>query len=174
MNSKFIEFYFEIAEAAARLSSARRLKVGSVIVRDHKILATGYNGTPTGWDNDCEYKDYDLARDFNGNYFPYSEKEYPCQDQYGRYRLKTKPEVLHSETNAICKVSRSTESSAGATLFCTHAPCLDCAKLIYQSGINSVYYRNQYRDQAGIDFLKKGGIEVEQYPDSRENTDLPK
>lgn len=151
MKQKFIEFYFAIADAAAGLSTARRLQVGTVIVRDHKILATGYNGTPTGWNNQCEDE---------------------LIDESGNTVLRTKPEVLHSETNAIAKVSRSTESSAGATLFCTHAPCLDCAKLIYQSGIASVYYRTQYRDTAGIEFLKKGGIEVEHYPDSRENTDL--
>ena len=84
----------------------------------------------------------------------------------GRYRLKTKPEVLHAESNAIAKVSRSTESSESATMFCTHAPCIECAKLIYQSGINTLYYRNQYRDDSGLDFLKQGGVNVHQHTDS--------
>jgi dCMP deaminase len=84
----------------------------------------------------------------------------------GRYRLKTKPEVLHAESNALMKVARSTESSEGATLFCTHAPCIDCAKLIYQAGISSVYYREQYRDTSGVEFLKQGDINVHKHSDS--------
>ena len=79
-----------------------------------------------------------------------------------RYGLKTKPEVLHAETNAIAKLAKSNESGLGATMFITHAPCLDCAKLICQSGIGSVLYRNSYRDTSGITFLKKSGINVEQ------------
>jgi len=75
----------------------------------------------------------------------------------------TKPEVLHAETNAIAKVAQSTESSKGATLFCTHAPCIDCAKLIYQSGIETMYYRNEYRSDAGVKFLKLGGVNVHHY-----------
>jgi dCMP deaminase len=75
----------------------------------------------------------------------------------------TKPEVLHAETNAIAKVAQSTESSSGATLFCTHAPCIDCAKLIYQAGIETVYYRNAYRSDAGTKFLKLGGVNVHHY-----------
>jgi dCMP deaminase len=79
---------------------------------------------------------------------------------------KTKPEVLHAETNAIAKVSQSTESSNGATLFCTHAPCIECAKLIYQSGISTVYYRDEYRNDAGLVFLKLSGVNVHQYSNS--------
>lgn len=139
MKQKFVDYYMAIADATAQLSSAIRLKVGSVIVRDQKILATGYNGTPTGWDNSCE----DLLPDG---------------------ALKTKATVLHAESNAIAKVAKSTESSDGATLFCTHAPCMECAKLIYQSGINKVYYRHTYRDSSGLEFLENGGIKVERYP----------
>jgi dCMP deaminase len=80
----------------------------------------------------------------------------------GRYRLKTKPEVLHAETNAIAKLARSNESGLGADIFITHAPCLDCAKLIYQSGIKRVWYGTQYRDSTGTEFLRKSGIEVGQ------------
>ena len=102
-------------------------------------------------------------------------KQWPHQGAYldadgnemsGRYRLKTKPEVLHAESNAIAKVSRSTESSENATMFCTHAPCIECAKLIYQSGINTLYYHEQYRDDSGLEFLRQGGINVHQYTNS--------
>jgi dCMP deaminase len=91
------------------------------------------------------------------------DKKYQYLDEDGsHYSLKTRPEVLHAETNALAKIARSTNSSDGASLFVTHAPCIDCAKLIHQAGINSVYYRNTYRDTFGIDFLKKCNIEVEQ------------
>jgi dCMP deaminase len=160
MKSKFIKYYMELAELTSTLSSAVRLKVGSVIVRDTKILATGYNGTPSGWDNECEYQEstYD-ERDALSN--PGEWQYNPTTAKY--YRLKTKPEVLHSESNAILKVARSTESTEGATMFCTHAPCIDCAKLIYQSGINTLYYRDTYRSRDGIDFLEKSGVDVKQY-----------
>ncbi len=137
MKQKFIDYYMQIAEVTSKLSYAKRLQVGAVIVRENQILATGYNGMPSGWENNCEYEVSD--------------------------NLVTRPEVLHAESNAIAKVSRSTESSEGATLFCTHAPCMECAKLIYQSGINSVYYRNTYRDNAGLEFLEKSGLSVNNY-----------
>jgi dCMP deaminase len=139
MKSKFLEYYMNIAESTAALSSARRLKVGSVIVRDHQIIGTGFNGTPTGWDNDCE----DVLPDGS---------------------LKTKTITIHSESNAILKVARSTESSVGATMFCTYAPCIDCAKLIHQGGIVKLYYRNHYRSDEGLEFLEKCGVGVEQLP----------
>lgn len=170
MKQKFVDYYMRIAEETAKLSTAVRLKVGSVIVRDNKILATGYNGTPTGWDNNCENIEWCAG----GGWLSPEEIEegWPYEGHYldaggntmqGRYRLKTKPEVLHSEANALTKIARSTESSEGATMFCTHAPCLQCAKLVYQSGINKLYYRDSYRDTAGIEFLKQGGVDVEQY-----------
>ena len=133
------------AETFAECSTAKRLHVGAIVVKDDRIISIGYNGMPSGWDNNCEYEEiYD----------------YKFNDEF--YQLKTKPEVLHAETNAIAKLARSTESGLGATLFVTHAPCLDCAKLVYQSGINSVYYRNNYRDSAGLEFLNKAGVTVEQ------------
>jgi len=95
---------------------------------------------PSGWDNNCEYEE---------------------GDELGGYYLKTKPEVLHAETNAIAKLAKSNESGMGATMFITHAPCLDCAKLIYQSGINHVLYRNSYRSDDGIKFLEKAAVTVE-------------
>ena len=149
----------KIAEATAELSTAVRLKVGSVIVKNNSIISYGYNGTPTGWDNNCEYREYlNYGHSFGENAADYFDQT----DENGKmYRLKTRPEVLHSESNALMKVARSTESSDGATLFCTHAPCLDCAKLIHQAGINSVYYRNAYRSTDGITFLEKSGITIQ-------------
>ena len=141
MNEKFIKAHMKAAEVYAELSSARRLHVGCVIVKNDTIIGIGYNGMPSGWDNNCE-----------------EEIKWPSgQIQF----LKSRPEVLHAETNAIAKVAKSTNSSDGAAMFITHAPCLDCAKLIHQSGIKSVFYRNEYRDTSGVDFLKNCNIEVE-------------
>ena len=145
MKQKFINYYMKVAELTSTLSYAKRLQVGSVIVKGNKILATGYNGMPSGWDNECE------------------TVEIVEIDENFSKQLVTKREVLHSETNTIAKVSASTESSEGSTMFCTHAPCINCAKLIYQSGINSLYYRNTYRDTSGIEFLEKSGVVVTKY-----------
>ena len=141
MKDKFIDAYMDVAERFAKLSSARRLHVGAIVVKDDRIISIGYNGMPSGWDNDCEDKVW---------------------TQDGDYTLKTKPEVLHAESNAIAKLARSSQSGRDASIFITHAPCLDCAKLIYQSGIGSVLYRNTYRDTSGVEFLKKSGIQVTQ------------
>jgi len=171
MKPKFIKYFMDFAELTASLSYAKRLKVGAVIVKgDSQIIATGYNGMPSGWDNNCEHKEYKLDS-FRGEIDPMSFRPwteiFPLIESDGRqYALKTRPEVLHSESNAILKVARSTESSEGATMFCTHAPCMDCAKLIFQSGITTIYYKNQYRDDAGIKFLMISGVNVHQYPDS--------
>ena len=140
MKQKFLSAFMDVAERFAQLSSAVRLKVGAIVVKDDRIISIGYNGMPAGWDNDCE------------NIIGYT-KDGPV--------LKTKPEVLHAETNAVSKLARSNESGMDASMFITHAPCLDCAKLIYQSGISSVYYRNSYRDVTGVEFLKASGVAVE-------------
>ena len=161
----------KVAELTSTLSYAKRLQVGAVIVNGNKILATGYNGMPSGWDNNCESFEY-MSGDAGGwldpeeiyERWPFVEDDIDPDLGYARrYRLKTKDEVLHAETNAIAKVSASTESSEGATMFCTHAPCINCAKLIYQSGINSLYYRDTYRDSAGIKFLESSGVNVTKY-----------
>ena len=130
MKQKFIDAYMDVAERFAQLSSAKRLNVGAIVVKDDRIISIGYNGMPSGWDNVCEHEG------------------------------KTKPEVLHAESNAIAKLARSSESGEGAAIFITHAPCIDCAKLIYQSGIATVYYKNDYRSTQGIEFLKKSNIWV--------------
>jgi dCMP deaminase len=139
------------AETFAELSHARRLHVGAIVVKDDRIISIGYNGMPAGWDNNCEYE----VEEFQTEYGVGSKLVKTGE-------LKTKPEVLHAETNAIAKLAKSNESGLGATMFITHAPCLDCAKLIYQSGIGSVLYRDAYRDTGGITFLEKSGITVEQ------------
>lgn len=142
MKKKFINAYMKTAETFAELSHARRLHVGAIIVKDDRIISIGYNGMPAGWDNNCEYEV--IAED---------------GDDYTT-ELKTRPEVLHAETNAIAKLARSPESGSGADLFVTHSPCLDCAKLIYQSGIKRVFYSVAYRSSDGTNFLEKSGIEV--------------
>ena len=140
MKQKFVDAYMEVAKIFANLSTAKRLQVGAIVVKDDRIISIGYNGMPSGWDNCCEDETYD-------------------EDGF-HITLKTKPEVLHAESNAIAKLARSSESGDGATIFITHAPCIDCAKLIYQSGIATVYYKNDYRSTQGVEFLKKSNIWV--------------
>lgn len=144
MKTKLKEAYMKTAETFAELSHARRLHVGAIIVKDDRIISIGYNGMPAGWDNNCECE---IIIEDGDDYIT---------------ELKTRPEVLHAETNAIAKLAKSNESGLDATMFITHAPCLDCAKLIYQSGINSVFYRNAYRSESGIEFLKQSDVKVEQ------------
>ena len=139
------------AETFAELSHARRLHVGAIVVKDDRIISIGYNGMPAGWDNNCEEEVVVAVVDG----VPQREIK----------ELKTRPEVLHAETNAIAKLAKSNESGLGATMFITHAPCLDCAKLIYQSGISSVLYRNSYRDASGVTFLEKSGVKINQIID---------
>jgi len=140
MKAKLKRAYMDVAYRFAELSHARRLHVGAIVIKDDRIISIGYNGMPAGWDNDCEDKVW---------------------TQDGDYGLKTKPEVLHAESNAIAKLAKSNDSGLGADLFVTHAPCLDCAKLVYQSGIGRVYYSEDYRDDSGIAFLQKSKILVE-------------
>ena len=130
-----------MAERFAQLSYAKRLKVGAIVVKDNRVISIGYNGTPAGWSNECEYEFVD------------PQTKVPS--------LVTKAEVIHAEANAITKLAKSTESGDGADFFITHAPCIDCAKLIHGAGINKVYYRNSYRNEDGINFLKKSGVNVQ-------------
>jgi len=123
--------YLKMALEWAKLSHCKRRQVGALIVKDKMIISDGYNGTPTGFENICEDDD---------NY--------------------TKWYVLHAEANAIMKVSASTQSSKGATLYITLSPCKECSKLIFQSGINRLVYYKEYKDRLGLDFLKKSGIEI--------------
>ncbi|MCQ2149865.1 MAG: dCMP deaminase family protein [Bacteroidales bacterium] len=129
---KFDERYLEMAAVWAKNSYCKRRQVGALIVKDRIIISDGYNGTPSGFENVCE--------DENG---------------------VTKPYVLHAEANAITKVAQSGNSSRGATLYVTASPCIECAKLIIQSGISRVVYKDEYRLTDGVDLLKKAGVEVE-------------
>jgi len=140
MKQKWIDAFMDTADRFSQLSSAKRLQVGAVVVKDNRIISIGYNGMPSGWTNECE-DTIQLSDD--------------------TVTTKTKDEVIHAEANAIIKLARDGESGNGATLFCTHAPCVSCAKLIYGAGINKIYYRNSYRDNNGIDFLHKCNIDVE-------------
>jgi dCMP deaminase len=128
---KFDQSYLEMAEIWARNSYCKRRKVGALLVKDRMIISDGYNGTPSGFENICE------------------------EDGV------TKPYVLHAEANAITKVAKSGNSSEGATLYVTASPCLECSKLIIQSGIRRVVYRDEYRLTDGVDLLRRAGIEVE-------------
>ena len=128
---KFDKSYMEMASVWARNSYCKRRQVGALIVKDRMIISDGFNGTPSGFENICE--------DENG---------------------VTKPYVLHAEANAITKVAKSGNNSDGSTLYVTSSPCLECSKLIIQSGIRRVVYQEEYRLTDGIDLLRKAGIEV--------------
>ena len=135
--NKYDKAYLRIAQEWGLLSYCKRRQVGAIIVRDRMIISDGYNGTPSGFDNCCE-------------------------DEDGLTRW----DVLHAEANAILKVARSTQSCEGATLYITLSPCKECSKLIHQSGIKRVVYQKGYRDDSGLQFLTKAGVEVVHIPES--------
>lgn len=175
MKPKFVKAFMDTAYRFAELSPAKRLHVGAIIVKDDRIISIGYNGMPVGWDNECEYKDY-MPFGAGGwvdpeeiqERWPYTEEQIRHTstgepwEYTARYRLVTRDEVLHAESNAIAKLAKSNDSGLGADLFVTHSPCIHCAKLILQAGIGRVWYGENYRDDAGIQFLEKSGIEVKQ------------
>jgi len=170
MKLKFKQLYSNIAMEVAKMSYAKRLQVGAVIVKDDRVISMGYNGMPSGWENNCETKEWcggggwlSPEEIIEGWPFEGTYKDADGNEMQGRYKLKTNKEVLHAESNAISKLARSNESGLGADIFITHAPCLDCAKLIYQSGIRRVYFGANYRDDSGIKFLKQSGVEVVQH-----------
>ena len=131
--TKFDRSYIEMAHVWAKNSYCKRRQVGALIVKDRMIISDGYNGTPSGFENICEDEDN-----------------------------TTKPYVLHAEANAITKVAKSNNSSEGATLYITDSPCMECAKLIIQSGITRVVYEKKYRITDGLDLLERAGVKVEQ------------
>lgn len=130
---RYDKAYLRMASEWAKLSHCKRKQVGALIVKDRMIISDGYNGTPTGFENTCE--------DEEGN---------------------TKWYVLHAEANAILKVAGSTHSCSGGTLYLTLSPCRDCAKLIHQAGIKRLVYINRYKDDSGLDFLEKAGVDLVQ------------
>ena len=136
MNTRMVDYYLDLARRTAQLSRAEKLKVGCVIVTTDDAMLYGWNGTPSGWDNVCEYELADGS-------------------------LKTFDHVLHSEMNALSKLAKSTLSGRGASLFLTHSPCIHCAKAVYQSGIENVYYLEEYRSRDGVVFLQQCGVSVQ-------------
>lgn len=134
MSDKWEEAYLDTAERFASLSTAKKLQVGAIVVKDNRIISIGYNGMPSGWTNECE--------------------------TYVDSTLMTKPEVIHAEANAIAKLAQSNESGKDSAMYITHSPCIECAKSIYASGITKVIYRNDYRSHAGVEFLEKCGVRV--------------
>ena len=142
--------YLKMADEWAQLSKAVRRKVGCLIVRDGQIISDGYNGTPAGFDNACEF--------VNEGFLDQAEN-----------KLQTKPEVLHAESNALMKLAKSTNSSKDSTIYLTMSPCFDCAKLIIQAGVIRVVYSEKYRNQEGIKFLRSNNVIAERVtiPDVR-------
>jgi dCMP deaminase len=164
MKPKYIHAHMKTAENYASLSTARRLQVGAILVKEDRIISIGYNGMPAGWDNTCEdtfFVAEDRARDHDTmvaeGYTFGTDK-----DTAGWVKTVTKPQVLHAEANAIAKVARSPESAEGAVLFVTHSPCMECAKLVYQSGIRQVFWGKNYRSEDGLNFLRQAGVTVTQ------------
>lgn len=160
MKQKFVDFFMKVAEQTAQLSYAKRLQVGAVVVKDKNIISFGYNGTPEGMDNSCEnilFVPDGPDNDFN----TMTEQGYVFgtdKETAGWVKTVTKPEVIHAEANAICKLARQGGSGEGASLFLTHAPCIECAKMIVQSGIKEVYWKTPYRDSSGLDLLHKADV----------------
>lgn len=133
-----IELFMDIAYRAAKMSRARRLQVGAVVVKKGRILSVSWNGTPPGWDNDCEN----------------------IIEIDGKVEYITKPEVVHAEANAILKLARDGESGWESALFCTHAPCIECAKMILTVGIKTIFWSETYKTDQGLRFLKIGGVDI--------------
>ena len=137
--SQLDETYLRMANLWGLLSKAKRKQVGCLIVKNGQIISDGYNGTPAGYDNTCEF--------VNEGFLERAEN-----------KLQTKPEVLHAESNALMKLAKSTNSSDGCTIYLTMSPCFDCAKLIIQAGVKRVVYSEAYRNTSGVDFLRKNNI----------------
>lgn len=164
MKPKHIRAHMRTAANYASLSTARRLQVGAIIVKDDRIISIGYNGMPAGWDNTCEDTVF-VAEDKAADYDTMVADGYTFgvdKDTAGWVKTVTKPQVLHAEANAIAKVARSSESAEDSVLFVTHSPCIECAKLVYQSGIRQVFWGQQYRDDQGLQFLRQAGVTVAQ------------
>ena len=136
IKERYKKVYYNIAQEISSLSYANRLKVGAIIVKENRIISIGFNGTPPGWNNECEEESGEV--------------------------IVTKPEVIHAEMNALHKLASSHESGNNASMFCTHTPCMDCAKGVVMSGIKNFYFIDKYRSDDGLSFLLKNGINVEQ------------
>lgn len=150
MNDRMNKFYAGMAEECAKMSRAIRLKVGCIIVKNDNILSFSWNGMPRGWPNECEHS-IPEQQIFDGDSRTISD--HPAM-------LRTNIEVLHAESNCIVKLARSHESGHNGIMYSTHSPCIECAKLIHQSGIVELYYANDYRSSQGVEFLLRCGVAV--------------
>lgn len=158
MKLKHQLMYMRIAEAAAETSSAIRLKVGCCVVKNNAVIAVSYNGLPSFLDGPVEHKVY-LAG--GGAWLdPEEIATFQYKDDVDSYRLVTRKECRHAEKNSLLALAKSNESAVGASMFVTHSCCELCAIDIIDSGIQTVYYRNEYRDTKGLDYLKENSIEV--------------
>lgn len=160
MKQKFVDLYLGIANEVSKMSASRRTQVGAVAVKDHRILSIGYNGTLPGADNNCETAEFLLG----SKWISEEEAMKIWGDPYveAHFRLTTKPEVVHAEANCLLKMARDGQPSLGADIFLTLTPCVECAKMMKVAGIRKVWFRDEYRDLSGVEFLKSQGIEVEQ------------
>lgn len=152
------KYYIKVAQLCAKNSYAVKLKVGAIIVKDEQIMSDGFNGTPSNFENSCEeiacFKPIDI-------YESCRDKQYCIDCKY--HKLITKSEVLHAESNAILKCAKYGRPTNGSTLYITHSPCIECAKLIIQAEIIRVVYLEDYRKAEGIELLKKAGINIEKF-----------
>ena len=161
MKQKFINAYMDVAKRFAQLSSAKRLQVGAIVVKDDRIISIGYNGMPPGWTNECENTIFVLNEEVIGA--DMVSLGYTQSENGNWFKTKTKSEVIHAEANAIAKLAKSSESGDGSMMFLTHAPCIDCAKQVFTAGIRKVVYKNEYRSDTGVVFLQQCGVEVDKY-----------
>ena len=165
--------YLRMVRIWATNSYAIRLKVGCLIVsKDGNIISDGYNGTPRGFENVCEYSDKKEYEPFDHLTDEEKRKSLKRHFQDGDCKLISKPYVLHAEANAITKLACSTHSSEGATLYCTDMPCVECSKLIIQAGIVRVVYERPYRVTDGVELLKRAGIQVDNIPSEEIETNI--
>ena len=156
--------YLRMARIWSENSYAIRLKVGCLVVsKDGNIISDGYNGTPIGFENVCEYSE-DKSREPFRDLPDERKRAYLKKISQEGVKLISKPYVLHAEANAITKLARSTQSSEGATLYCTDMPCMECSKLIIQAGVKRVVYERPYRITDGEELLKRAGVEVVNIP----------
>jgi dCMP deaminase len=154
------KYYINVAQLCAQNSYAEKLKVGAIIVKDNQIISDGFNGTPSGLSNECENKQCKTYLCCNTN--APSKIDANCKN-CGSLDIHTKPEVLHAESNAILKCARYGKATYGSTLYITHSPCIECAKLIIQAGIKRVVYLEDYRKADGLLLLSKVGITIEKF-----------
>ena len=148
-------YYIKVAQICSENSKANKLKVGAIIVKDQQIISDGFNGTPSGFDNQCEDEKHKKL-----------DRCSLCSQEHcegcDNIELLTRPEVMHAESNAITKCAKYGKATLGSTIYITHTPCIECAKLIIQAGIKRVVYKNIYKSLAGVEILHKSGILVEQ------------